>query len=194
MSPDTLAIIWITAAAICILTICTLGWIAHDQAQRCYRAGWVDRTEGHAYGYSYRGKIRYAGRHDGGPAVDLGGWLPPTPGPSAPPAFVPWAHHALDRIEALERAHEDPAQETTLIGTVIYPAGPPLPPHIAAMAQAVKEAWEPIEREYEQRQETDTAWTKRMARELMDFRRRVGLEGDLTAIGAGDGTGGSGET
>jgi len=165
---------WLVFTDLAAIGIVTALWFVHrHHRQRAYRCGWVDGTMGHAYGHSYDyGKLAYPARHNGEPLalVEEEVWYPPT---------------IIDELDPL------PPGETTLVGTVIYPAGPPLPDHIAAMAQAVREAWEPIEREYEQRQETDTAWTKRMARQV---REQLGLEPGLTAIGAGDGTGGSGET
>jgi len=165
---------WLTAAALTDMgIIVALYLIAVRDRRAAYRSGWVDGTMGREYGHSYdHGKLPYPARHNGEPTAppDDEIWLPPTPTAELGPL---------------------PPEETTLAGTVVYPAGPPLPPHIAALAQAVREAWEPIEREYEQRQETDTAWTKRMARQV---REQLGLEPGLTAIGAGDGTGGSGET
>lgn len=164
MSPLSWLAFWLVLAAVLDLGIIgALFVIAIRDKRSAYRAGWVDGTDAREYGHSYPGHLPYPARHTGQPVAGPEEWLPPTPGP-----------------------YERP-EESTLVGTVILPAGPPLPPHITAMAAAVRDSWDQV---LDARGETDTAWTKRMA---LQVRERLGLEDSRPAIGAGHEAGGAGK-
>jgi hypothetical protein len=171
VSPLDWLAFWLTLAVILdIAIIGALFAIAIRDKRGAYRIGWVDGTMGREYGESYPGHLPYPARHGGEPVADLEGeWLPRT-----------------TPIDEPERP-----EETTLVGTVVSPAaGPPLPPHIEAMAAAVRESWDQV---LDDRGETDTAWTRRMSQQV---RERLGLDDDgPRAIGAGNvHSGGTGQT
>jgi hypothetical protein len=94
MTPLEWLLFWLAVAmAGDLAAIAGLYWLAHSQAQRAYRSGWVDGTMGREYGESYPGKLAYPARHNGQPvAAPEEEWLPPTPpgwdedvwGPPAP--------------------------------------------------------------------------------------------------------------